>query len=351
MKLRDLKEKRAALVDSQRAILDAAEKESRELTADEVTSYENIQTEFDQLSASVQREESLILREQTVNAPGPTPSNRQQPASEDDEERKKALKSEAFFAFARKGHRAFNGPRGQEYRNALEVGTDSEGGYLVPEAWEAGMIKDMAEINVIRRLSRVSSSSTLTNLPIRTSRGTFTWIAEEGTYSTNDPAYGNIQLGAHKVGGIILVSEELLQDNQYNLAGELQFDATEEFAEKEEAAFATGDNSGKPEGIFAVTAVGGTNLVGKAAASTTAVTADELIDTYHTLGRKYRDRATWLCGDAFAKNVRKLKDADNQYLWQPGLTGAEPDRLLGRPFEVSDSGTTPRHGRSLRSLW
>ena len=75
---------------------------------------------------------------------------------------------------------------------------------------------------------------------------------------------------------------------------------------------------------------------GVTAAGTAAITSDELIDLYHSLKPQYRGSAVWTMEDATAKIIRKLKDGDSQYLWQPGLQAGEPDRLLGRPVRVTD---------------
>jgi len=96
--------------------------------------------------------------------------------------------------------------------------------------------------------------------------------------------------------------------------------------------------------LFVVASVGGVSLTGQTAAAVAAITADEMIDTYYGLSKRYRGRAVWLTGDVVAKQMRKLKDSDGQYLWQVSLQEGEPDRFLGRPFEVTDSAPTPAAG-------
>lgn len=332
----------AALASSMREITDNPEGEGGGLSADQETKWENLNSEVDRLKDLVTKAEATEAIEASLNRPGdPQPQNAPRPVpgatpegeggSEPDQAQ---AYHEAFFqGFVRHGRAGLS----PEFRNALEVGTNSEGGYLVPESWEAELIRALAEINVVRKYARATSLSTTTNLPVQTSRGTFTWIDEEGTYSENDPAYGNVQIGAFKVGGIIKVSEELLQDSMVNVAAELNRDATDEFALREEAAFIDGDGTLKPTGLFQTASVASVSLQGVTAASATTVTADEIIDTFYTLGRRYRGNAVWVTSDAMAKIIRKLKDADNQYLWAPGLTAGEPDTLLGRPFETSDA--------------
>lgn len=71
------------------------------------------------------------------------------------------------------------------------------------------------------------------------------------------------------------------------------------------------------------------------AASATAITADEIIDLYFSLKVPYRKKASWLLNDSTIKAIRKLKDANGQYLWQPALTAGNPDMILGHPVHTS----------------
>ena len=101
---------------------------------------------------------------------------------------------------------------------------------------------------------------------------------------------------------------------------------------KEEAAFFTGDGNGKPTGIL--NATGGAD-VGITAASATAITADELIDLFHSLRGPYRKNAVWVLNDSTIKAIRKLKDNNGNYLWQPSISAGVPDTILGRPVKTS----------------
>lgn len=338
MKLKELHDKRLRLIKEQREINDRTLKEEREFTADEETKYEALEKDLAETSKKIKRLEDLERVENSLRE-SDDERLRQTPKNGGSEEEREKEKREAYH------HAFFNGymRRGDdrmspEFRNALEAGTDAEGGYLVPEEWARDLIRAVSEVNVVRMAgARSIVTSSLRNLPVRASRATFTWIDEEGAYSTNDPSYGNLQISANKLGGIILVSEELLQDNAYDLPGQLGFDAVEEKAYQEEVAFVNGNGTLKPLGLFATTAVASVNLTGTTAASTSTVTADELIDSFYGLGQQYRRRASWITGTAMTKIIRKLKDGDNQYLWQPGLATGQPDRLLGQPFFESHS--------------
>ena len=106
----------------------------------------------------------------------------------------------------------------------------------------------------------------------------------------------------------------------------------------EETSFCVGTGSAQPQGLFNPTY---TNNVTGAVSATAAIASDDLIDVFHSLGRQYRVSSTWLMNDDAAKLVRKLKDSDGQYIWQPGLQAGQPDTILGRPVIVSTAATAP----------
>jgi HK97 family phage major capsid protein len=333
------KGERLALVNNNAKIVKEATARESGWTADETTTWENRDADIEKLNKEIQRLEKQWQDEEKLNK---VEDSRFKPEVGDVPQNKVASKeySDAFFnGFARKGKNGMD----PKHFNALEVGTDAEGGYLVPQEWASNIVRDLAELVVMRKYANVIVTASDRNIPLQTSRGTFTWIAEEGAYSTNDPAYNNLVLSAHKLGGIIQVSEELLQDNSYNLAGALQTDAAEEFADKEEDAFVDGDDSGKPEGVFQVSTVGGVSVAGYtgAVSATAAVTYADLVNTLHTLGARYRKNAAWLMSDGHAKLIRLLVDGQSRPLWEMSVQAGQPDRLLGQVVEISDSSPAP----------
>ena len=131
---------------------------------------------------------------------------------------------------------------------------------------------------------------------------------------------------------MIKVSEELLNDSVFDLKNYISREFARRIGAKEEEAFFTGDGSGKPLGILAATGGAETGIT---AASATAITADELIDLFYSLKAPYRRNAVWVLNDSTIKAIRKLKDNNGQYLWQPSLTAGTPDTILGRPVRTS----------------
>ncbi len=223
-----------------------------------------------------------------------------------------------------------NGQITPEVKNALQVGTNSEGGYIVPEEFETALIAKMQDVNPIRQWCNVITTSSDRNIPIESTLGTASWTAEEAAASESDAAFGQVILSAHKLTTLVKVSEELIEDSFFDLPGYLANNFGSRFALAEEAAFVNGDGSGKPTGI-----VGGASDSGITFAGAAAITGDELIDVQHGLTRPYRSNAVWLVEDATLKLIRKLKNSDGDYLWQAGLTAGAPDTLLGRPIYSS----------------
>ena len=217
--------------------------------------------------------------------------------------------------------------------NALEEGTDSEGGYLVPDEYERTLVEALEEENVFRQLANViRTSSGDRKIPVVATKGTASWIDEEGAYTESDDSFGQVSIGAYKVGTMIKVSEELLNDSVFDLESYIAKEFARRIGAKEEEAFFTGDGSGKPLGVLAAT--GGAET-GVTSASSTAITADELMDLFYSLKSPYRKKAVWVLNDSTIKAVRKLKDSTGQYLWQPSLMAGTPDTLLGRPVKTS----------------
>jgi len=339
--IKKLFQRKGEIVSKMRALLDTATKSNRDLTADESTSYTAMENELATVEISIKREQSVATAEASVAGfrdgdyrPGVTAGA---------DKPKSGRASDSYRSAFLNGYvrRGINGMT-PDHVNALQEGTNSEGGYIVPQEFERAVYTSLVEMDPIRAAATVIQTASDRNIPIEASKGSFDYVAEEGEYQQSDPSFGRVIIGAYKFGGIVKVSEELLQDASFDLEAYLRQLAAERTAALEATAFCTGNNTGKPYGLFAVTAVGGVNVQGitGAVSATPAITGDNLIDVFHTLGSAYRKNASWLMGDGMVKLIRKLKSSDNQYLWQPGLADGQPDRLLGRPLLVSDGGPT-----------
>lgn len=222
---------------------------------------------------------------------------------------------------------------GVEVHNALKIGSDPDGGYLAPDEFERTLVQGLEEQNIFRKLAKViTTSSGDRKIPVVATKGTAAWIEEEGAHLESDDTFGLVSIGTYKLASAIRVSEELLNDSVFNIESYIAAEFGRRIGNKEEEAFFTGDGTGKPTGIFAD--AGGAEL-GVTAASATALTADEIMDLYYSLKSPYRKKAVFLMNDSTVKALRKLKDNNGQYLWQPSLTAGTPDTILNRPIHTS----------------
>ena len=220
-----------------------------------------------------------------------------------------------------------------EVFNALQIGTDSEGGYLVPDEYDRTLVETLQEENIFRRLAHViSTESDDRKIPVVASKGTASWIDEEAAYPESDDSFGQVSIGAHKLATMIKISEELLNDSVFDMPSYIAREFARRIGAAEEEAFFTGDGTGKPLGVLAAT---GGAQTGVTTASATAITMDEVIDLFYSLRSPYRKRAVFLVNDSTVKAIRKLKNGNGDYLWQPSVTVGSPDMLLGRPVYTS----------------
>lgn len=353
-KILEMRRKRAKLVEEARAILDKAEEEKRSLTAEEEQQYERIMADVDELAKKIQREERMQALEKEMNEFADK-GLRMNPNEGPEEKREKgnlratAEYRNAFWQAIKFGKNALDANQVRllfdpEVRT-LVIGDEAAGGYLVPDEFERTLIQKLEEENIMRGLATVITTASGTReIPVEADYGQAYWLGENEQYRESDASFGRVVLGAHKLGTIVKVSEELMYDSAFNMAAYVSSAFARRMGRAEEEAFIVGDGSGKPKGLVHDAQVGVTAPTGQ----TDSITADNLIDLYHALRRPYRSRATWLMSDSTAKALRKLKDNDGQYLWQPGLQAGQPDRILGRPVAISDF--VPPLGAGNRSI-
>lgn len=260
--------------------------------------------------------------EARLNRPGVTASNR---SAEDTD-----LERRAFNTYLRHGTERMQ----PEELRALTAGTDSEGGYTVPETFLQEIIKELTEISPMRQLARVTPvGGTPVLLPRRTGTPTGAWEGETTEADETSSTYGQWSIDVHEARVYSDISNRLLEDSAFNMESEIRTDLAEAFAELEASAFVTGTGTGQPQGFLTDTA-----FVTETA-SAAAVDADELIDLFYGLKSRYRNNGTWAMNSKTIASVRKLKNTGGDYLWQDSLAAGQPPTLLGRPVvEMPDLG-------------
>ena len=219
--------------------------------------------------------------------------------------------------------------------NALQIGTDSEGGYLVPDEYDRRLIDVLDEENIMRGLATKIVTSGERKINIAASKPAASWIEEGGALTFGDAKFDQKILDAHKLHVAIKVTEELLYDNAFDLENYIIVQFGKALANAEEDAFLNGNGTGKPTGIFDAT--GGGHLLNTL---TAALKSDDMLDLVYGLKRPYRKKASFIMNDATLPVLRKLKDNNGAYIWQPAYQAGEPDRILG--YSVHTSAYAPK---------
>ena len=327
----ELRNKRAQKLAAARAFLESNRTPDGFLSQENDAVYTAMENDIANLGKEISRMERLEAMDAELSRPLTSPLTEKPAAVAKADEKTGRASDEYSAAFWNQTRRKDSVT--PEMKNALQEGVDSEGGYLVPDEFEHTLVQALEQENIVREHAHVfTTSSGNHKIPVVTSKGTASWIDEEGAIPESDDVFGQQMIGAHKVGTLIKVSEELLNDSAFDLEGYFASEFARRIGNKEEDAFFNGDGVGKPLGILAAT---GGAQVGVTAASATAVTADEIIDLFYSLEAPYRKNAIWVLNDASIAAIRKLKDNNGQYLWQPALHEGTYDTLLGKRIFTS----------------
>lgn len=331
-KILELREKRAKAWDAAKQFLDAKRGADGMLSEEDTATYDKMEQDVMNLGKEIERLERQATIDAELSKATSTPLTGKPGAKMGKDEKEKTGRASDEYKCSFWNAMRVKAPM-PSVLNALQEGTDSEGGYLVPDEFERTLVEALEEENVFRTLAHViRTSSGDRKIPVVASKGSASWVDEEGAYQESDDAFSQVSIGAYKLGTMIKVSEELLADSVFDLEAYISKEFARRIGSREEESFFNGDGKGKPLGILA--AAGGAE-VGVTAASATAITADEVIDLFYSLKAPYRKNAVWLLNDATVKQIRKLKDSTGQYLWQPSLVAGNPDTILGRPVKTS----------------
>lgn len=244
------------------------------------------------------------------------------------------IERKAFENWMRKGHERMDPVERKALETkALSVAVGTAGGYLVPPSWESEITRNLVLHSPIRSVARVTQTSAAkVTVPKRTAVTNAVWAGETAQRTESDPAFGSQIITVHELATFTDISNQLLEDNAYNLEQELSLAFAEDFAKKEGAAFVngTGDANNQPVGLMTNTSIPVVN----AAAATYA--PDDLIAAFHALASVYAANAVWMMNRNVIAKVRSMKTSTGEYLWQPGQTDAglvqgNAGILLGRP--------------------
>ncbi len=324
MKLNEMIKNRADMLGTMRQFLDTHEDKNGVLNADDAATYAKMEAEFDALTDSIKRAERAEKREAELSQPVNTPITEKPMAGKDEVKTGRASNEykEAMLTALRSDFRQIS--------NVLQEGVDADGGYLVPDEMDSRIIDVLDEENIMRKLATTISTSGQHKINIAATKPAATWIEEGKALSFGDATFDQIFLDSFKLHVAIKVTEELLYDNAFNLENYIITQFGKAIGNAEEEAFLTGDGKGKPTGIF--DAKSGGHVLNTLTAD---IKADDIIDLVYGLKRPYRSHASFIMNDVNVAQLRKLKDNNGTYIWQPGGKEGEPATLFGYKLYTS----------------
>ena len=330
MTIQELMEKRAKVWETAKNFVDTHENENGVLSAEDNAAYERMEAEIEDLTKAIDRHQKAEQREKELSQPVNQPLTGK-PYSGKQEETKTGRASDEY-------RRAMLNAMRSNFRqvsNVLQEGVDADGGYLVPEEYDRRLIDVLDEENIMRGLATKITTSGQHKINIAATKPAAAWIEEGGALTFGDATFDQKYLDAFKLHVAIKVTEELLYDSAFNLENYIITQFGSALANAEEDAFLNGNGTGKPTGIF--DAVGGGHLL---STLTAAIKSDDMLDLVYGLKRPYRKKASFIMNDGTLASLRKLKDNNGAYIWQPSYQAGEPDRVLG--YAVYTSAYAPK---------
>lgn len=325
MTILELREKRNTAWNAAKAFLDSHRTEKGTLTAEDDATYSRMEQEIADLGKEIARLERQEALEAELNKPVNKPLT-SKPVTAAEKPAKTGRASDAYKDAMLSAMRS----NFRNVSNVLQEGVDADGGYLVPEEYDRRLIDVLDGENIMRSLATKITTAGQHKINIAATKPATAWIEEGGALSFGDATFDQIYLDAYKLHVAIKVTEELLYDNAFGLENYIITQFGKALANAEEDAFLNGDGKGKPTGIFAKT--GGGQIAGTL---TAAIKSDDLIDLVYGLKRPYRKKASFIMNDATLASLRKLKDNNGAYIWQPSYKEGEPDRVLGYAVHTS----------------
>lgn len=371
---RELKQKLGEMVTASRAIIDRADSEKRKRTAEEDAELAKYDAEMDQIQKDADTLEKVERREraaaQPINEPASRPDIRA--GKGDDETRQIETEKEFRDRFGAMGEhiakripnnplasrqyrqafsRWLTAPKGSgvntlspEEQRALSQGTNSEGGFTVPqEQFIAELIKQMDNESVIRGLARtfqVPQSQSIGAPTLSADPADNDWTSELLVGSEDSTmAFGKREMRPWPLAKYIKVSDKLLRASPLGMESIVRARLAYKQAVAHSTAFNTGSGANQPLGLYTASTSGISTGRDVDVSATNAYSADGFISARYTLRSGYWPNARWHMHRNMLAQVRKLKSALDQggnYLWQPGLTVGAPNTFLDFPYVVDE---------------
>lgn len=250
------------------------------------------------------------------------------PAGGDDDKAEPTVERKAFAAYLRLGQ---NAPADE--LKALTVAVDTQGGYLAPAEMSQEFVRDLVLVSPVRAVASVRSTGSPSVIyPKRTGITNAKWKGEGQTQEASQPGFGQVEVVVDELTTYVDISNRLLADSAGQAEAEVRLALVEDFAQKEGLAFVSGSGAGQPEGILTNGEIAFTP-----SGNASAIVADSLITLLYAMPATYRNVGAFGMNGTTLGLLRKLKDGDGRFLWQPSYAAGQPETILGRPVvEIPD---------------
>jgi HK97 family phage major capsid protein len=339
----EMRRKRANVVTKMNELMDRVKEEKRSLGKDEEQQWDRMVKEEEELRSTIDKLEKLEDANKSLEG------HENRFAAYQKEDMEQGKKGQEYRDVFKKWIMGGTEMLGQEERSilfanrsqdqetrALSVGTNTAGGYTVPQGFYDSLIEAMKWFGGVRDVANVFSTDSGNALPIPTVNDTANVgaiLAENAAASNLDVPFGQTILNAYKyTSNIVLVSMELLQDSAFDIEQYLAKALGTRIARINNTHFTTGTGSSQPQGVVTGAALGKTGLTGQ----TTSVIFDDIVDLEHSVDIAYRNNAKFMMHDSTLKALKKLKDSQGRPLFLPGIAYKEPDSLNGFSYVVNN---------------
>ncbi|GGZ53228.1 phage major capsid protein [Streptomyces rubiginosohelvolus] len=335
-------------------IREEAEREGRDLTAEERTNWDAAEADLTRASNDIERLNRMAALDTVDRSGAVTTTGNQDGPEGADSEAERARYGEAFTRYLRSGLTRMSAEQQQLLEanfsemtgRAQAAGVDTLGGYLVPEGFLARMTEAMKAYGGILGLATPVNTSTGNDLPWPTNDDTGNEgeiLGENEEITELGVTVGQRKLKAHIYSSrMVKASQVLLQDSAFDLEAWLPRKLGERIGRRAARSFATGTGIDEPQGITVGIRVGKTGGAGQ----TTSITYDDLIDLEHSVDPAYREagRCRFVMNDTMLGTLRKLKDGDGRPLWVPVPAPGFASTLNGQPYTIDNSMPAPAAG-------
>lgn len=326
MTIKELFAKRANLWENAKDFLNTHQDENGLMSAEDAATYDKMEADIQDYTAQIERMERQAKIDAQMSAWNGSPLIGAPGAGTRQPEARTGIASDNYA----EDYNCYLRGRALVH-NVMSEGVDANGGYLVPTEFERQIVTALDDNNVIRSVANVIKTAAERKIPVAASHVAAQWTAENGAYTESNPTFAQKAIDAYKETALAKVSIELLQDSMFSVEAYLANEFGRAFGILEEEAFCVGTGTGQPTGIFNAydgnAPVGGEiNVI---TGTSGAVKGDDLISLIYALKAPYRKNAKFLMKDSSVAEIRKLKDGNGVYMWQPSLQAGQPDKLLG----------------------